>query len=106
MIILTIKERRLIDEAVFKFGNDYQRSIWSNWKQYHPEVRNGPSEPADDGAGRLPQNVVDIAVSALDQLRSAIRVQIDTHAVPDDEAADLCNDMAEINSISEVIRAA
>ena len=33
MIILTLKERRLIEEAVFRFGNDRERSIWAEWAQ-------------------------------------------------------------------------
>jgi hypothetical protein len=106
MIILTLKERRLIDVAVNEFGNDVQRYVWSNWKRHHPIVRNSPFDSADDGVGTLPQNVIDATISALDQLRRSIKSQIDSHTMAEDEEADLCNDMAEINSVEEVIRAA
>jgi hypothetical protein len=106
MIILTLKERRIIDAAVNEFGSDRQRHLWRDWKRHHPEVRNGPFDPADDGVGTLPQNVIDATISALDQLRRSIRTQIDSHTMSEDEASDLCNDMAEINSVEQVIRAA
>jgi hypothetical protein len=106
MIILTLKERRIIDAAVNEFGSDRQRHIWRDWKKHHPEVRNGPRDVVDDGVGALPQNVIDATISALDQLRRSLRTQIDSHSMPEDEEADLCNDMAEINSVEQVIRAA
>jgi hypothetical protein len=106
MIILTLKERRLIDEAVFKFGEDREIRIWRDWTHDHPDVRYDPASPADDGRGQLPSHVANVAVSALGRLERFLRTRIDSVEVSDDEAADLCNDVAEIHSTTEAIRPA
>jgi hypothetical protein len=89
-----------------EFGTDTQRHIWRAWKGHHPEVRNGPFDASDDGAGTLPQSVIDATISALDQFRRSLRTQVDSHTMPEDEETDLGNDMAEIASVERVIRAA
>ena len=32
MIVLTLKERQFLDEAVFRFGDDHERTVWRDWK--------------------------------------------------------------------------
>jgi hypothetical protein len=107
MLMLTLKERHLIDDAVLRFGNDREREIWRQWKLDHPAVRYDPNQDVDDGtAGRFPAYVSQVAVDALGRLERALRVQIDSAAISEDEAADLCNDMAEVQSTVEILRAA
>lgn len=107
MLMLTLKERRLIDEAVLRFGNDRERHIWRMWQLEHPAVRHDPNQDVDDGtAGGFPASVSQIAVDVLAKLERSLRVQIDSAAISEDEAADLCNDMAEVHSTVEILRAA
>ena len=107
MLMLTLKERRLIDDAVLRFGNDRERAIWQAWKLDHQAVRFDPSQDVDDGtAGRFPVSVSQVAVETLGRLERSLRVRIDSAAISDDEAADLCNDIAEVHSTVEILRAA
>ncbi len=106
MIILTLKERQLIDEAVLKYGDDKERRIWREWTLDHPDTRSDPTGPADDGKGRVPSHVANVAVNALQRLERFLRTRIDSVEVSEDEAADLCNDVAEIHSTTEALRAA
>jgi hypothetical protein len=106
MIILTLKERQLIDEAVLRFGDDKERRIWQEWAQDHSEVRYGPASPLDDGRGRFPSHVKNVVTNALERYQRLLQSKIDAAPLDDDEAADLCNDVAEINSTTEAIRSA
>src|SRR5689334_20217252 len=107
MLILTLKERDIIDDAVDRFGNDRDREIWRMWKVEHPDVKYSPDQRSDDGRGdRFPQAVTRVALEALEKLERAIRIRIDSAAISEDEAYDLCNDMAEVHSTAEVLRAA
>jgi|SRR5215472_600551 len=106
MIILTVKERQFIDEAVLRFGNDRQRSVWKGWKLDHPAVRYDASAPTDDGKGRMPSSVAEVVIENLASLERFLQTRIESVEVSDEEAADLCNDVAEINSTVEAIRAA
>jgi hypothetical protein len=47
-----------------------------------------------------------VAVEALGRLERSLRARIDSAAISEDEAADLCNDMAEVHSAVELLRAA
>jgi hypothetical protein len=106
MIILTLKERQFIDDAVMRFSDDRERRIWRDWKLAHPAVRYDPASPVDDGTGRMPPHVTDVVVSALSRLERFLQTRIDSVEVSDDDAAELCNDVAEIRSTTEAIRTA
>jgi hypothetical protein len=105
MIIFTVKERQFIDEAVLRFGNDRQRSVWKGWKLDHPVVRHDATIPADDGKGRMPASVVEVVTENLTAMERFLHTRIESVEVSDEEAADLCNDVAEIYSTVEAIRA-
>jgi hypothetical protein len=106
MIILTLKERQFIDEAVLRFGDDRERALWRDWKLAHPDVRYDPSGPVDDGTGRMPSFIAELLTTSLARYARFLHTRIDSVEVSDDDAADLCNDLAEINSTTEAIRAA
>jgi hypothetical protein len=92
---------------VLRFCSDQERQIWHMWKLDHPAVRYDPNQDVDDGTGgRFPASVSRVAVEALGRLGRALRTQIDSAAISEDEAADLCNDMAEVQSAVEILRAA
>jgi|SRR5204863_30431 len=105
MIILTLKERQLIDHAVLEFGDDKERRIWREWKNQYAEVR-VPDGPEENGNERLPWQIVNVAVNNLSRLEAALSARIRSDKTSDDEAADLCNDLADIHSTSELIRTA
>lgn len=104
MIILTLKERQFLDEAVFKFGDDHERTVWRDWKLSHPAVRYNPIGPVDDGTGRMPSYVAEVLTSALARFERFLKTRIASVEVSDDEAAILCNDIGEIYSTTETIR--
>ena len=105
MISLTLKERQLIDEAILRFCNDREREIWRAWKVEHPAVRHEPAQPVDDGtAGRFPASVSSVAIDALGRFERFLRTRIDSVEVSEDEASDLCNDVAEVRSAVETLR--
>jgi hypothetical protein len=106
MIILTLKERQFIDEAVFKFGDDHERTVWRDWKLAHPAARYDPTGPADEGAARMPSYVAEVLTSALARYERYLQTRIGSVEVSDDEAAILCNDIADIHSTTEAIRSA
>jgi hypothetical protein len=106
MIILTLKERQLIDQAVFKFGDEHERTVWNDWTLKHPNIRFDPAGPADDNTGRMPSYVAEVLIAALSRLERFLKTRINSVEVSDDEAADLCNDLAEIHSTAEAIRTA
>src|SRR5947208_15130298 len=106
MIILTLKERRLIEEAVFRFGNDRERSIWAEWTRDHRAVRYDSAHPDNDGKGRMPGFVADMIVDVLSRHERFLQTRIGSVEVGADEAADLCNDVMEIPSTADAIRAA
>lgn len=106
MIILTLKERQFIDEAVFKFGDEHERTVWRDWKLAHPAVRYDPSGPVDDGMGRMPSYVAEVLTSALTRFERFLQSQIFSVEISDDDAAILCNDIGDIHSTAEAIRAA
>jgi len=104
MIIFTLKERRLIDEAVTQFGDDDERRVWRDWVIDHPEIRYDPAASPEDGKGVMPWEVLDVATKNLRRLERSLQAKIDAERTLDDEAAELCNDLAEINSTIEAVR--
>ena len=106
MIVLTLKERQFLDEAVFRFGDDHERTVWRDWKLSHPEVRHDPAGPMDDGTGRMPSYVAEVLTSALARFERYLRSRIASVEASDDEAAILCNDVGDIHSTTDVIRSA
>jgi hypothetical protein len=106
MIILTLKERQFIDEAVLRFGDDRERVVWRDWKLAHPAVRYDPGGPDDDGSGRMPSGIAEMMTTTLNRFERFLQTRIDSVEVSDDEAAMLCNDLADINSTVDAIRAA
>jgi hypothetical protein len=106
MIILTLKERQFIDEAVFKFGDEHERTLWRDWKLAHSAVRYDPTDPIDDGIGRMPYYVAEVLTNALTRFERDLQARIASVEISDDEAAVLCNDIGDIHSTAEAIRAA
>jgi hypothetical protein len=106
MIILTLKERQFIDEAVLRFGDDRERVVWRDWKLAHPAIRYEPAGSDDDGSGRMPSGIAEMMTTALARFERFLHTRIASVEVSDDEAGALCNDLAEINSIVDAIRAA
>jgi hypothetical protein len=106
MIILTLKERQFIDEAVLRFGDDRERVVWRDWKLAHPAVRYDPAGLADDGTGRMPSRIAEMVTTVLARYERFLQTRIDSVEVSDDDAADLCNDVAEIRSTAQAVRAA
>src|SRR6185369_17225105 len=51
---------------------------------------------AEDGKGGMSWEVQNVATNALHRLERALREKIDSEDTPDDEASELCNDLAEI----------
>jgi hypothetical protein len=105
VIILTLKERQFIDEAVLRFGDDHERIVWRDWKLSHPDVRFDPFAPADDGRGRMPSYVAEVLTTALARFERFLQNRIASVELSDDEAAIMCNDVAEIHSTTAAIRA-
>ena len=105
MIILTLKERQFIDEAVLKFGDDRERTAWRDWKLAHPAVRYDPTDPTDDGTGRMPSGIAEMMTTTLARFERFLQTRINSVEVSDDEAAILCNDLADISSTVDAIRA-
>src|SRR5438552_3653104 len=103
MLIFSIGERQLINRAVNAFGNDSQRAIWRSWASSHSRVRRGPAEPWDDGTGRLPREVADVARSALNQMFDAMMRRTTSEKLSEDELADASNDLSEIRSVVEFL---
>src|SRR6266851_2563112 len=60
MIILTLKERQFIDEAVLRFGDDRERMVWRDWKLAHPAIRHDPAGRDDDGSGRMSSGIAEM----------------------------------------------
>lgn len=106
MIILTLKERQFIEDAVMRFGDDRERRIWQEWKLAHPTVRFDQAGAQDDGMGRIPSNVANVIVNMLLHLDRYLQNRIESVETSDDDAADLCNDVAEIRSTAEAIKSA
>jgi hypothetical protein len=106
MIILTLKERQFIEDAVMRFGDDRERRIWQQWKLDHDTVRFDQDGPQDDGTGGMPSNVGNVIVNTLTCLDRHLQTRIESVEMSDDDAADLCNDVAEIRSTVEAIRTA
>jgi len=104
MIVFTLKERRLIDEAVTNFGDDKERRIWRDWVIDHPDVRYDPAASPDDGKEGMPWDVQSVALSNLHRLERELRARIESENTSDDDAAELCNDLAELNSTVEAVR--
>lgn len=105
MIIFTLKERRLVDEAVHRYGDEHERTVWRDWTLNHPAVRYDLAAAPDDGTGRMPSYVAEVLVAALARLERALQSRIVSKEISDEEAADLCNDVLEIQSTAEAIRA-
>ena len=104
MIIFTLKERRLIDEAVTNFGDYKERRIWRDWVIDHPEIRFDPPVSPEDGKGAMSWEVQNVATNALYRLERVLREKVDSEDTSDDEASELCNDLAEITSTIEAVR--
>jgi hypothetical protein len=98
MLILTLKARRLIDRAVNAYGNDHQREVWRAFGREHPEVRRGPADPYEDGAGGFPPEAAEIARSVLNQMFNATQQRAQSAGLNEDEVADFSNTLAFIRS--------
>jgi hypothetical protein len=103
VVILTLKERKLIDEAIFTLGNDHDVTVWREWKRNHPEVNYPGSGRNDDGTGPMPGYVIEVVVSALTRFAGSLEQR--TKTASPDEAADLCNDILDIESTAQTVRA-
>jgi hypothetical protein len=105
MLILTLKERQLIEHAVLNYGSAKDQEVWRHWAAEHPTVRYDPNGPVDDGKGLLPRKTADTFLAALERFAIALQAQI--QAEPDeDEAAIMCNDVAEIHSTVDAVHSA
>ena len=103
MLIFTIGEKRLISAAVNEFTNDAQKEEWKTWARTHRNVRLGPDDPPDDGQGQLPSSISDIIRRALEGL---LWQKVDIYksgGLTEDEIADISNDIADINSITNTL---
>jgi len=105
MIILTLKERQIIEDAVLRFGNDREREAWRVWKATHPKVRFDPDGQVDDNTGPIPMGFAEIVIAALDRRERALRAQME-QKMSEDETDDLMIDMAELHSTARAIRSA
>jgi hypothetical protein len=103
MIIFTLKARRLITRAVNTYGNDHQREVWRSWAAAHPDVRRGPADAYEDGKGSLAPDVVQVALSTLNQMFNAMQARLNSQSLSDDETADLGNDLAFIRSLVKTL---
>ena len=75
-------------------------------KLAHPAVRCNPTDPTDDGIGRMPPYVAEMLTNALSCFERALQAQITSVEVSDDEAVVRCNDIGDIHSTAEAIRSA
>jgi hypothetical protein len=103
MLILTLKARRLITRAVNAYGNDHQREIWRAWSASHQDVRRGPADAFEDGAGAFPPEVATVAHSVLNQMFDAQTRRLNSGTLSEDEEADLSNDIAFIRSVVNLL---
>jgi hypothetical protein len=103
MLIFTLKARRLINQAVNAFGNDHQRLVWRTWASAHPDIRRGPADPYDDGAGALSPEVATVARTVLNQLFDATQRRLGSSSLSEDDIADISNDLAFIRSVVKTL---
>jgi hypothetical protein len=104
MIILTLKERRLIDQAIMLFGNDLGRELWREWQRSHQAIRY-PEGPIRDETGPMSRDLVAALTAALDRFEKMVRARV-AREPDDNEAANMCNDLAEIHSALEAVQSA
>lgn len=86
VLIFSVGSKRLIEDAVSSFGNDEQRAVWRSWVATHPEM------------GPMPKDFQEIALSSLRQMYSEMLSRL-AIGLPEDDAADLSNDIADVNSV-------
>ena len=99
MLILTFKARRLIDRAVNAYGSEHQREVWRAFVRARPDVRRGPADPYEDGAGAFPPEAAEVARSVLNQMFAAMQRRAQDASLTEDEIADFGNDLAFVRSV-------
>jgi hypothetical protein len=99
MRIFTLKARRLVNRAVNAYGNDHQRETWRSWAVSHPDVRRGPPDPYEDGAGSLSPEVTAVARSVLNQMFDEMERRAKSGGLSVDDEVDISNDLAFIRSL-------
>jgi len=102
MLLLSQGARELIDAAVEELRDPDRREIWRAWANAHPGVRRA-TDPWDDGGLPLPQSVVEVVQSALEEMARRKRSRLEA-ATSEDEISDLDNDLSYIKSIAQLLR--
>jgi hypothetical protein len=103
MLILTLKTRRLIDRAMNTYGSDHQREVWRAFVRAHPDVRRGPADGYEDGAGAFPPEAGEVVRSVLNQMFDATERRAKSSSLSEDEIADLSDDLAFIRSVMKTL---
>jgi len=106
MVAFSRSSLRLLDSAVTQFTDDNRRKRWAAWKQDHPEIEREPGVHWSHwGEQRLPSDIVETALLALDRMATCLRSERDRAWSNnlEDEVSDLDNELSHIHSIERFI---
>jgi hypothetical protein len=101
MIIFSPGGRQLINAAVDQQSDPARKYAWDLWAAANPRVRRA-GDPWDDGRGPLPQEIVEIALSALGEMARRKRTEREM-AQSEDDIAILDNDLSRIKAVVRLL---
>lgn len=99
MPLLSLGARRIIDRAV---GILPEGHIWRAWATDHPRVRL-PGDPWDYSIDLMPDDVVRVVAAGLNGLIVDMNKRLQKPELSDDDAAEIDNDLAYVESILNFI---
>jgi hypothetical protein len=96
-MFLSIKARRLVDEAIQRLPSQTDRQVWDDWARSHPNIKHWNSAQTEQDI--MPPDVVRIAASALSLLAASLEVDVQALPSGDDELVQLDNTLAYVRLI-------
>ena len=102
MLIFSPKARQLIDLAVSTFVDPRRAAVWKSWAKINPKMRLS-GEPWDDGGPPLPNDVVETALLALDQMEGSIQHEKENKGLSEDDISYLDNDLSHIHAVQQFL---
>jgi hypothetical protein len=103
MLRFSPKARQLIDHGVMMLP-PAERQLWFAWTADHPDPR-AAGEPADDGRGLVPPEVIEVVLAALEAQLSLMERACENPSMSEDEFSDLDNNLAHLRSVERAVRA-
>ena len=105
MVTFSPKALRLIDAAVAEFADQPRQERWKTWEKRHPDIRRKPDQLGWDdwGQAKLPDDIVEIALLALDRWAGRLRDQRGNPDLSEDEVSDLDNELSHIRSVEDFL---